>query len=113
MGCDYLSLLGHVCTLVYTATVALLSLRSFVSAAPLVPRARQGAWNLPITAPQAGDVWAVGSSQNLTWDTSKIPHSAEDNTGILLLGYYDESEGENLDIGKPEYLTLRSFKAFF
>jgi len=99
--------------LVYAATVTLLSLRSLVSAVPLVARAGQGAWNPPITTPRAGDVWTAGSSQNVTWDTSKIPPSAENNTGILLLGYYDESEGENLDIGESDYPILRSFKALF
>ena len=95
--------------LVYTVTVALLSFRSFVFAAPLVARAGQGTWNPPITAPRAGDVWTVGSTQKVTWDTSKIPPSAENNTGILLLGYYDESESENLDMGKPVHPILCSF----
>jgi hypothetical protein len=57
--------------------------------------------------PQAGDVWTVGAPQNVTWDTSKIPPSAEDGTGTLLLGYYDDSGGENLDIGEPDHPTSR------
>lgn len=98
-------------SLVYTATVALFSLRSLVSAVPLVARAGQGAWNPPITTPREGDVWTVGSPQNVTWDTSQIPPSAVNKTGILLLGYYGESDGENLDIGESDHPILRSFRA--
>ena len=88
-------------SLVYAATVALLSLRSFASAFPFVARAGQGTVNPPITAPQAGDVWTVGSTQLVTWDTDEIPPSAADSTGTLLLGYFDgHSRGENLDIGQ-------------
>jgi len=97
--------------LVYTATVALFSLRSLVSAVPLVARAGQGAWNPPITTPREGDVWTAGSPQNVTWDTSNIPPSAVNKTGMLLLGYYGESDGENLDIGGSDHPILCSFKA--
>ena len=89
---------------VYAATVALLSLRSFVSAFPLATRAGQGTWNPPITAPKAGDIWTVGSTQTVTWDTKKIPPSAANRNGTLLLGYFDgPAEHENLDISKPNY----------
>ena len=82
----------------YAASVALLSLRSFVYASPLVAREGQGVWNPPITAPRAGDVWTVGSTQLVTWDTHAIPPSAKDKTGTLLLGYFDDDRhGENLD----------------
>ena len=92
---------------VYVATVALLSLCSFASASPLVVRAGQGVWNPPITAPQAGDVWTVGSTQLVTWDTDQIPPSAADDTDTLLLGYFDDhGEGENLDIGQPNCSIL-------
>ena len=83
---------------VYAASVALLFHRSFVLATPLVARGHQVVWNPPITAPEAGDVWTVGSTQLVTWDTDEIPPSAIDNTGTLLLGYFDpDGEGENLD----------------
>ena len=85
-------------TFVYATSVALLSLRSFVYASPLVARGSLGVWNPPITAPSAGDVWTVGSTQLVTWDTGEIPHSSMDNTGTLLLGYFDgDTHGENLD----------------
>ena len=91
---------------VYVATVALLSLHSFVSASPLVTRAVQGAWSPPITAPQARDVWTVRSTQLVSWNTDEIPPSAANNTGTLLLGYFDVyKEGENLDIGVLEEIV--------
>jgi len=87
---------------VYVATVALLSLHSFASASPLVARAVQGAWNPPVTAPKAGDVWTVRSTQLVTWATDEIPPSSANSTGTLLLGYFDGySQGENLDIEHP------------
>jgi len=99
--------------LVCAATVALLSLHSFVSASPLVARAAQGAWNPPITAPQAGDVWTVGSTQLVTWDTSQIPPHAASNTGTLLLGYFDgHTRNENLDVGQSDDNTPCSPRAF-
>lgn len=83
---------------VYAASVALLSLRSFVYASPLVARGGQTVWNPPITAPRAGDVWTVGSTQLVTWNTDEIPPSAASNVGTLLLGYFDgDTPGENLD----------------
>jgi len=101
-GLDHLSLsLAMFVSRVYVATVALLSLRSFASASPLVTRAVQGAWNPPVTAPKAGDVWTVRSTQLVTWNTDEISPSAANNTGSLLLGYFDGyKEGENLDIGQ-------------
>jgi hypothetical protein len=85
-------------TLVYAATVALLSLGSFVYSSPLVARAGRIVWNPPITSPGAGDVWTVGSTQLVTWDTNEVPPYAVNNTGTLLLGYFDgDSPSENLD----------------
>ena len=89
---------------VYVATVALLSLRSFASASPLIARAAQGAWSPPVTAPKAGDVWTVRSTQLVTWNTNEIPPSAANNTGTLLLGYFGGyKEGENLDVGQSNH----------
>lgn len=86
-------------SLAYVATVALFSLHSFAIASPLVARAGQVVWSPPITAPEAGDVWTVGSTQLVSWDTNEVPPSAANNTGTLLLGYWDDS-GENLDVGQ-------------
>lgn len=56
-----------------------------------------------ITSPTVGQIWTVGSTQNVTWDTSKIPDSGKNNTGLILLGYSEAgSDSENLDIS--EYL---------
>lgn len=99
-------------SLVPVVTVALLSLRSFVSASPLVARSRHGAYNPPITSPREGDDWEVGSIQTVTWDASHIPPSAENDTGTLLLGYLNEySDNENLDTSKSDQPISFSFDA--
>ncbi|KAI0632225.1 hypothetical protein C8Q77DRAFT_910051 [Trametes polyzona] len=55
-----------------------------------------------VIAPQAGDVWPVGSTQTITWDTSDIPEEAKNQTGLVLLGYIEDgSENEHLDVGHP------------
>ena len=54
----------------------------------LIARAGQGILDPPITAPQAGDVWTVGSIQFITPGTDGIPPSAAGDTGTLL-GYFD------------------------
>ena len=73
---------------VHVATITILSPHPFVSASPLIARAGQGILNPPITAPQAGDVWTVGSIQFITPDTDGILPSAAGDTGTLL-GYLD------------------------
>ncbi|PIL22621.1 hypothetical protein GSI_15312 [Ganoderma sinense ZZ0214-1] len=56
----------------------------------------------PITAPDAGDVWPVGSVQTITWDTTTIPVGSEDATGFILLGYLEDgSSNEHLDFQNP------------
>ena len=53
----------------------------------------------PIIAPDAGDVWPVGSVQTITWDTATIPAGSEDATGFILLGYLEDgSSNEHLDL---------------
>ncbi|KAF9644283.1 hypothetical protein BDM02DRAFT_3077858, partial [Thelephora ganbajun] len=71
-------------------------------ASPLVTRAGHGTWNPQITAPQAGDIWTVGSTQFVTWNTDRIPPSAVNKTGALFLGFLDGyATSENLDIHRP------------
>lgn len=90
-------------SLVPVTTVALLSLRSFVFASPLVARHRHGVYNPPITSPREGDDWEVGSTQTVTWDATHIPPSAVNDTGTLFLGYLNEnSDNEHLDTRKPD-----------
>ena len=70
------------------------------SATAVVPRASDIVISPPITAPEAGDVWPVGSVQTVTWDTSVIPPDAPVLTGEILLGYVEDgSTDEHLDIG--------------
>ena len=54
----------------------------------LIARAGQGILDPPITAPQAGELWTVGSIQFITPDIDGIPPSAAGDTGTLL-GYFD------------------------
>ena len=52
-----------------------------------------------ITAPEAGAVRPVASTQNITWDTSDIPAEAMNSTGLILLGYLEDgSLNEHLDV---------------
>ncbi|KAI9062012.1 hypothetical protein FKP32DRAFT_1574838 [Trametes sanguinea] len=55
-----------------------------------------------ITSPKAGDVWPIGSTQSVTWDTSKIPPLAVNQTVSLYLGYINDPSGnEHLDFDHP------------
>ncbi|KAI9058487.1 hypothetical protein FKP32DRAFT_1669315 [Trametes sanguinea] len=55
-----------------------------------------------ITSPQAGDVWPVGSTQTVTWDTSDIPEEARNQTGLILLGYLEgDDTDEHLGVNDP------------
>ena len=54
---------------------------------------------LGVITPKAGDVWTVGSTQTITWDTTTIPAGSEDATGFILLGYLEDgSSNEHLDL---------------
>ncbi|KII86646.1 hypothetical protein PLICRDRAFT_30891 [Plicaturopsis crispa FD-325 SS-3] len=53
-----------------------------------------------ITFPTAGASLPVGSKQNITWDTSSIPASSANVSGVLLLGQR-ANDSENLDINHP------------
>ena len=79
----------------------ILALAAVASASALVtvPRASTVVVSPPITSPEAGDVWPVGSVQTVTWDTSGIPAGSSSWTGEILLGYVEEgSTNEHLDI---------------
>ena len=54
----------------------------------------------PIMSPQAGDMWEVGSNQNVTWNTSGILPGDTNYTGAIFLGYDDGSGSEHLYNGK-------------
>ncbi|OBZ68975.1 hypothetical protein A0H81_11318 [Grifola frondosa] len=57
-------------------------------------------FNPHITFPTAGVTWLVGSDQVVTWNTSSIPASNANQTGLILLGYL-ENDSENLGIDNP------------
>ena len=59
----------------------------------------------PITQPQPGDIWPVGSTQQVCWDTSYLPPDAQDATGTIYLGFL-ENDSENLNTG--ELLPVKS-----
>ncbi|KAF5374089.1 hypothetical protein D9615_008890 [Tricholomella constricta] len=53
-----------------------------------------------ITYPKAGMTWSIGSTHNVTWDTSNIPREKKGSMGRILLGY-NGTESENLDVEHP------------
>lgn len=56
----------------------------------------------PITAPHAGDVWPVKSSQTVKWDVTRIGDDGLNSTARLLLGHVEPSTG-------AEYLDIRTY----
>ncbi|KAH8104791.1 hypothetical protein BXZ70DRAFT_616953 [Cristinia sonorae] len=56
----------------------------------------------PITKPAAGDVWRVGESVTVTWDTSTLPPRANVSNpqGTIVLGFL-ENDSENLMLNSP------------
>ncbi|KAI0667623.1 hypothetical protein C8Q78DRAFT_981399 [Trametes maxima] len=55
-----------------------------------------------LTAPQGGEVWAVGSTQTISWETDNIPEENKNQTGLILLGYIQgDSIDEHLDVSNP------------
>ncbi|KAF9465827.1 hypothetical protein BDZ94DRAFT_1296310 [Collybia nuda] len=54
-----------------------------------------------ITSPKASTTWALGSTHNITWETSDIPHEKRGSNGLILLGYVGNGASEHLDIDHP------------
>ncbi|KAI9067312.1 hypothetical protein FKP32DRAFT_1563876 [Trametes sanguinea] len=72
-----------------------------VAAASAVSAAPTEVISPPVTSPKAGDVWQVGTTQNVTWDTSAIPAGTA-QTGLILLGHIvGDSDDEHLDTKHP------------
>ncbi|MFD9793626.1 hypothetical protein ACFWXK_22070 [Streptomyces sp. NPDC059070] len=46
---------------------------------------RRDVYAPPILSPVAGDVWPVGSTQTVTWDTSNPPQQITNPTGLIAL----------------------------
>ncbi|KAI8968073.1 hypothetical protein BD414DRAFT_506494 [Trametes punicea] len=79
-----------------TLLAALVAAASAVSAAPL------DVINPVVMSPKAGDVWHIGTIQNVTWDTSGISPSDANHTGLILLGFIEgDSTDEHLDTKHP------------
>ena len=71
---------------------ALIAASAAVSAAPGI------VFDPPITAPTAGQIWTIGSTQTVTWDTTNIPEGSLNQTGLILLGFIEDgSDDEHLD----------------
>ncbi|KAK0202478.1 hypothetical protein DFS33DRAFT_1384833 [Desarmillaria ectypa] len=69
-------------TLFITALFALLFPLSVLSAPVSVPR---DVYVPPVVLPGSGSVWAVGSTQTVTWDASKPPGQITNPTGSIRL----------------------------
>lgn len=54
----------------------------------------------PITEPQAGAVWPIGSTQQVCWDTSELPSYTQNAKGTLYYGFI-ANESENLNLQDP------------
>ncbi|EIW53254.1 uncharacterized protein TRAVEDRAFT_87231, partial [Trametes versicolor FP-101664 SS1] len=61
----------------------------------------------PITSPKAGDVWTVGTTQTVTWNTTGIPASVGNPIGGMLLGYLEDGQ-QHLDTGIFIFQALTS-----
>ncbi|KAM5534972.1 hypothetical protein V8D89_011345 [Ganoderma adspersum] len=71
----------------------LLSLLAFAYALPIAIR---DVFVPPVTSPATGTVWAVGSQQNVTWDTSDAPANITNKQGQVVL-----AKSGRLDIENP------------
>ncbi|KAF8883433.1 hypothetical protein BD779DRAFT_871489 [Infundibulicybe gibba] len=60
---------------------AVLSTLSLVAAAPVTVR---DVFVPPITSPKAGDVWVVGQTVEVTWDTSNAPVNISNGSSVVL-----------------------------
>ena len=77
-----------------------------------VPRAADVVVTPAITSPTAGEIWPVGSTQKVTWDTTTVP-AGSNITGVLLLGFVEDgSSDEHLDIGERGLITATTLNAF-
>ncbi|KAI0043943.1 hypothetical protein FA95DRAFT_1562764 [Auriscalpium vulgare] len=81
---------------------ALLALAAAAATASPVSTVSDVVVSPAVTAPVAGAVWPVHSTQLVTWDTAHIPPAGSNNTGLVLLGHgVPGSDSENLDIDHP------------
>ncbi|KAG7440826.1 uncharacterized protein BT62DRAFT_561796 [Guyanagaster necrorhizus] len=81
------------------AHALLLLLSALVHALPLISR---DVISPPITSPTSGDVWTVGQTVTVTWNTTDIPAASQitNPIGMIVLGY-QANNSLNLDIDNP------------
>jgi hypothetical protein len=83
------------------SALALAASTTTVTAGHIAARDEPSVVAPPITSIKEGDEWFVGSSQTITWDTSGIPSTYQDNEANLVLYHVDESATQNPHFGKP------------
>jgi len=87
----------------FTTLLSALVLAVSTTATPvrIAERAKLIVYGPPITSPQGGDTWFVGSKQVVSWDTTNMPPAAANYTGTIYLGYHEDgSISEHLDISE-------------
>jgi hypothetical protein len=86
---------------------ALGALASSTTASPVAPAPAAIRRNVDIVysphvfEPAQGAKWQIGITEYVKWDTSNPPPGAENNVGTILLGFYNDTSGnEHLDYGE-------------
>jgi hypothetical protein len=82
------------------SALALAASTTTVTAARSAARDEPSVVAPPITSINEGDKWLMGSQQTITWDTSGIPTTYQDNAADLVLYHVDESATQNPIFGK-------------
>lgn len=83
----------------FTSILSVFLVASSAFAAPVIQPNKDIVWNPKITSPKAGDSWAVGSTQTVTWETGDIPEQLKQSNGTVDLAHPD-AMSENLDYGQ-------------
>jgi len=93
----------------FTAILSALVLAvSTTSATRIDARAELIVVSPQITQPNASTVWDTGSTQDVEWDTTRIPPEAKNYTGTILLGHFEEgSDSEHLEWQNPLAVGFR------
>ena len=100
----------------FTALLSALALISSVTASPaaaVIRRSEDIVFTPQITEPTNGTIWVAGTTQEVMWDTSRIPKSGENYTGTIMLGFDNGTGSENLNYSRfrfgtsPPHSTVR------
>ncbi|KAK7015492.1 hypothetical protein VNI00_012104 [Paramarasmius palmivorus] len=68
----------------FKTTAILAALAAAVTASPLVERKPLDVWNPTIISPNASTIWVVGTTVNVTWDTSDQPKQISNGAAVQL-----------------------------